>query len=282
MPGVAAAPETCYRHGDRSTRVRCTRCNRPICPDCMTPAAVGHHCPVCVAEGRREGRRARPIRLRRPQSAAMVLLGANVAVFLVELAMGGATDTRVLIRMGAMVPALVAEGEYWRLLTAIFLHVGLYHVAFNAFALVVFGSLVEQVYGTVRFLAIYFVSGFVASAASFAFGDLARVAVGASGAVFGLLGAWVAYNLRRRSLSLAQSNIQAALLLIGINLALGFVIPGIDNLAHMGGLAAGVAAGLAADGFGRRAVREASRVGGLLAVTLIGVVLVAWRVTALT
>ena len=124
----------------------------------------------------------------------------------------------------------------------------------------------------------YLVTGFAASAFSFAFGSPFRAAAGASGAVFGLLGAWLVYNLRRRSLSLARSNVQGALMLIGLNVAIGFVLPGIDNLAHLGGLAAGVAAGFAAEGFGPWRTRTLTQVGGLAVIAVAALGLAMWRI----
>jgi rhomboid protease GluP len=215
-------------------------------------------------------------------SAAQVLLGINVAVFLIEIALGGATDLGVLVRMGAMVPALVADGEYWRLAASMFLHVGLLHLLFNSFGLYVFGNLIETVFGRLRFLAVYFVSGITAGAASFAFGSSGRVAAGASGAIFGLLGAWLAYNWRRREMGLAQANIQGALVLVGLNLFLGFSVRGIDNIAHIGGLIAGAIAGLTAEGVGSRSVRVVSRVAGFALLIAASVSLVAWRVGVLS
>jgi membrane associated rhomboid family serine protease len=278
---MATQVETCYRHPDEVTRIHCTRCGRPICPRCMTPAPVGHHCPSCVEEGRRSVRRVRR-RLPRPRSVATAILGLNVAVFVVEMLLGGATNLRVLVDMGAMVPGLVAEGQWWRLFTAIFLHVGVFHLLLNSLGLYIFGSLIEQVLGSARFLAVYLVSGFCASAVSFAFGSPGAVAAGASGAIFGLLGAWLAFNFRRRSLSLARANAQGALILIAINVVFGLSIPGVDNLAHLGGLAAGIMAGFAAEGFGRRSVRTATVVGGFLLLLVLGVSLTAWRVAALS
>jgi rhomboid protease GluP len=207
----------------------------------------------------------------------MVLLGINVLVFLVEMALGGSTNPRVLVGMGAMVPGLIAQGEYWRLVTAMFLHIGIPHLLLNSLGLYIFGSVIEQVLGTARFLAIYLVSGFVASVASFTFGSPVALAAGASGAIFGLLGAWLAYNLRRRSLSLARANIQGALVLIAINVVFGLSVPGIDNLAHLGGLAAGVAAGFLAEGAGPRASRTTTAVGGLALMVLGAAALAAWR-----
>lgn len=278
---MATQVETCYRHPDEVTRVHCTRCGRPICPRCMTPAPVGHHCPSCVEEGRRSIPRARR-RLPRPRSAATAILGINVAVFVVEMLLGGATNLRVLVDMGAMVPGLVAVGQWWRLFTAMFLHVGVFHLLLNSLGLYIFGSLIEQVLGSARFLAVYLVSGFCASAVSFAFGSPGAVAAGASGAIFGLLGAWLAYNFRRRSLSLARANIQGAMMLIAINVVFGLAIPGVDNFAHLGGLAAGIGAGFAAEGFGRRSARTATVLGSFLLLVAIGVGLTAWRVAALT
>lgn len=273
---MAAQPETCYRHPSVETLVHCTRCGRPICPECMTPAPVGHHCPECVAAGRRAARR--PLRLRRPRSATTTLIGVNLAVFVVEVVLGGLRSLEVLVRMGAMVPLLVAQGEYWRLFTAMFLHAGPVHLAFNTLALYLFGNVVESALGTARFLAIYVVAGLFASAASFALSPVGAVAVGASGAVFGLLGAWLAFNLRRRSLSLAQSNIQGALLLIGINLALGFTLRGVDNVAHIGGLVAGVAAGFAAEGMGRGArARMATQLLGFGGLVAAAAAITLWR-----
>jgi membrane associated rhomboid family serine protease len=245
----------------------------------MTPAPVGHHCPTCVAEGRRAVRRARP-RLPRPRSATTALLVIIVGVFGLDVVLrlvGGIS----LIELGAMIPGRVADGEWWRLITATFLHVGVLHLALNAFGLYVFGSLVEDALGTVRFLAIYLVAGFAASAVSFAFGSPGVAAVGASGAVFGLLGTWLAYNLRRRSLSLARANIQWALMLVGLNLAFGLAVPGIDNLAHVGGLVAGALAGFAAEGVGRRRVRALTGATGFAAIVVAAAALTAWRAASL-
>jgi membrane associated rhomboid family serine protease len=280
-PPETAKPETCYRHPGQETLVHCTRCGRPICPECMTPAPVGHHCPACVTEARRSAPR-RPIRLRRPRSVTIVLLAVNVAVFAFSFLLsigGGRTET--LVRLGAMVPILVADGQFWRLVTAIFLHVNIVHLLLNSLGLAIFGNLVESVIGGGRMLAVYLVSGFVASAVSFAFGSVNSIAVGASGAIFGLLGTWLAYNLRRRQLSLARANVQGALLLIALNLVIGFSIPGVDNLAHVGGLVAGIIGGFAVDGFGRRGIRTASRIVGLVMLFLAGVALTAWRVAEL-
>ncbi len=245
----------------------------------MTPAPVGHHCPACVAEGRRGGRRSRPI-IPRPRSATTAILAVNVVVFGLDLVLGLAAGVR-LLEAGAMVPVLVARGEWWRLLTAMFLHVGLLHLALNSFGLYVFGNLVEQSLGTARMVGLYLVSGFVASAVSFAFGPAGVAAVGASGAVFGMLGAWLAYNLRRRSLSMARANVQWALMLIGINLVFGLSVPGIDNWAHIGGLLAGIVAGLGVEGLGHRGAGALVAVLTMVALVAGATALVVWRASSL-
>jgi rhomboid protease GluP len=209
----------------------------------------------------------------------------NIAMFGVELVTGaaggvfGGGSGRRLFDLGAMQPVAIAlEGQYWRLFSAMFLHASLLHILFNMYALFMFGFLIERSLGSVRFLAIYFVSGFLASVTSFAFGSPSSLGVGASGAIFGLLGAWVAYNVRRRGTALASANLQWAVMLILINLVLGFSVPGIDNLAHMGGLAAGVAAGWLAEGFGPRRTRPLVQAAGFGALIALGIGLTAWRV----
>jgi rhomboid protease GluP len=203
----------------------------------------------------------------------MGLVAAIALVFGLELALGATRSIRVLVDMGALVPSAVEDGQGWRLLTSIFLHANLFHLLVNAWSLYLFGSLAEGAFGTPRLAGIFLVTGFVASATSFAFGG--QVSVGASGAIFGLLGAWVSHNWLRRNLSMAQGNLRLAALIVAVNLFFGFSMPGIDNAAHLGGLAAGLAAGFAAEGVGRRGVRTASRIAGLALVAAAGVLLVA-------
>ena len=117
------------------------------------------------------------------------------------------------------------------------------------FALYLFGTVIERAFGTRQFLILYFLSGFLASVASYLFGPPLAPAVGASGAVFGLLGAWVAYNFRRRDTAVGAYQLRWALLMIGLNLVIGFSPAGIDNAAHIGGLMAGVACGAVLEGF---------------------------------
>jgi membrane associated rhomboid family serine protease len=285
--------ETCYRHPRVVTGVHCTRCGRPICPDCMTAAPVGYQCPECVREARQSAPRRR-VRIRfligRPGSITTALLVINIAVFVVEVALGGSgslfdgPSADKLIQLGAMVPPFIARTalpehyQFWRLITAMFLHIGLIHLAFNMYALYLFGYLIESAFGKPRYIAIYFVAGFLGNVTSFAFGDTIAVGAGASGAIFGLLGAWIAYNYRRRDSALAEANLRWALMLIILNTVIALGFHSIDWRAHLGGLVAGVAAGWLVEGFGPRQVRPLVQYGGLVALALIGVALTAWRV----
>ena len=274
--------------------MHCTRCGRPICPDCMTPAPVGYQCPDCVREAGRTAPRRR-VRVRfilgRPGSITTTLLVVNIAMFLVEVIYGGGGSLASgpnevkLFQLGALFPPAIAKTatfpqhyQYWRLVTAMFLHAGILHLALNMYALYLFGYLIEHAFGVARFVAIYFVAGFLASVTSFAFGPVLEVGVGASGAIFGLLGAWVAYNYRRRASALAAAQLQWALILIALNTVLAVSFRGIDWRAHVGGLVAGVFAGWLAEGWGPRRIRPFVQVGGMVALVVLGIAVTAWRV----
>jgi len=280
--------ETCYRHPRVVTGVHCTRCGRPICPECMNPAPVGYQCPDCVAEARRTAPRRR-VRVRflvgRPGSITTSLLVINVVMFVIETIMGGSgslfegPNILKLYQLGGLYPPAIAlSHQYWRLITPMFLHAGLIHLAFNSYALYLLGFLVEDAFGKPRFLAIYFISGFLASVTSFTFGPYLQVGVGASGAIFGLLGAWVAFNYRRRTSAMASANLRWALMLIGLNVILGLSIRGIDWRAHLGGLVAGILVGGVLEGFGPRNLRPFVQVGGVILLVAVGVALTAWRI----
>ncbi len=289
--------ERCYRHPNVETAVHCTRCGRPICPDCMIPAPVGHQCPDCVAEARREfrqgpGRRIAAANVRRNASVTMALLVIMGAVFLLEVAAGGAgslmngPSNLKLINLGGSIGVTqmpggelvgIATGQYWRLFTAMFLHAGLIHIAFNAYALWIFGTIVEQELGHVRFALIFFTTGLFASAASYAFGPYYAVGVGASGAIFGVFGAFVAYNYRRRHLAIAAARLRSALALVAINMLIAFTIPAIDWRAHVGGFIAGLAAGFVAEGVGTPSQRRTILVLGFAGILVAAIALVAWH-----
>jgi membrane associated rhomboid family serine protease len=280
----APTVEVCYRHPNEQTRVHCTRCGRPICPECMIPAPVGYQCPECVAQARREFRQGPGRPFRGGVNATKALLYAIGAVFVLEVVVGGPQSLlngpsfRRLIDLGALQPFLIADGQYWRLFSAMFLHAGLLHIGFNAYALWLFGSMIETNLGRTQMVLVYVVSGFLASAASYAFGPVETVGVGASGAIFGIFGAFIAYNYRRRHLALASANLRWAATLLLLNLFLAFGFGGrIDWRAHLGGLIAGLAAGAVAEGWGPRSQRRLVQVGGFVALVALGVALVVWR-----
>ena len=237
-PEVATSP-TCYRHPDRETWVRCTRCERPICPDCMKDAAVGFQCPECVAEGNKTVREARTTFGGRVSgntaAVTKVLLGLNIAIFVLQLA----TDGEITDRYKSFGYAIALGDEYYRLMTAAFLHAGVLHIAFNMYCLFLVGPPLEATLGRARYLTLYLLAAVGGSAASYVFSSPGVSGVGASGAIFGLFGAYlvVARRLNADARSIAT--------VVGINLVLGFVIPNIDWRAHIGGLVVGAAVGAA-------------------------------------
>ena len=174
------------------------------------------------------------------------LLAANVLIWIAMESSGGSEESDVLLDFGAMLGPLIANGEYWRLFTAMFLHVGLMHLLFNSLGLFIFGRLVERIYGPVQFAVIYVVAGLSGSVASYTLNPIA-IGAGASGAIFGVLGALAAFFVARRDVlgKMGRQHLSGIWAIAAINLFFGFVTPGIDNWAHMGGFVAGFAIGLA-------------------------------------
>jgi membrane associated rhomboid family serine protease len=284
-PPSGVTPEYCYRHPAVQTGVHCTRCERSICPDCMVSAPVGYQCPDCANRSKREfakggTRRAVTVGARRTTaSVTNVLIALTAAMFLVELALGGPNSllagpsVSVLARIGGafainsggngIVRGGIAMGQYWRLVSPMFLHAGIIHIAMNMYGLWLFGRILEDEMGSVRMLVIYFLSGIAGNAASFAFGPN-TVSIGASGAIYGLLGAFVAYNYQRRHLRFFRARLQAVMPWVVLNFVLSFSIPFIDWRAHLGGFVAGILAAYATEG-----VRSRDR--GRMAGSLLGV-----------
>ena len=176
-----------------------------------------------------------------------VLLGMLVVVFLAETVLSRSLNTTLpaLVTLGAQVNSLIADGAVWRLFTAMFLHIGIMHLAFNGWALFSLGREVEMFYGPTSFAVLYLVSGLIGNVAYYLFG-LDTLSAGASGAVFGLVGAEVAFFLCNRSLfgKLGRQRLSNLAGLIAINLLIGFTVSGINNLAHLGGLVSGLLLGL--------------------------------------
>ena len=274
--------EVCYRHPDVQTRVHCTRCERPICPDCMIPAPVGFQCPECVEEARREFRKGPGRPFRGGISVTKALLVAIAIPFVIEIVVGGPRalfdpSAQLLFDLGAMAPPAVANGQFWRLFTAMFLHAGLLHVALNAYFFWLFGRVVESVFGRTWMLLIFLVSGFLASVASYAFGPVLALAVGASGAISGVFGAFIAYNYRRRHLAANAANLRMALTVIVLNAFIAIAYSSIDWRAHVGGLVAGFALGYLADDAVPARQRAVARFAGVATLVALGIALVVWR-----
>jgi membrane associated rhomboid family serine protease len=273
---------TCYRHPDRETYVSCSDCGRPICHECMTPAPVGQCCPE--HSGKPQGTKRISAGVRRGAfegTGALVtktLLAANILVYVITAVQGAGLNSpggSLYLRWVLFGPA-VAQGDWWRLITSAFLHGSLLHIAFNMYFLWFVGSAVETALGRGRFLLIYFVSALAGSAGALV--DTPRtLVVGASGALFGLLGAALVLE-RQRNFVLGGS----ALGLIVINLVLSFTLSNISIGGHVGGLIGGVLCTLVLSKFGRGHAAY-SRVGlwgiaGVLGVGLLSLAVAYWRV----
>lgn len=187
-----------------------------------------------------------PMRLSLPLSRPLfswIVLALNVVIWLLMTFSGGSTDLRVLIRFGAKVPWLGAAGEYWRLFTAIFLHIGLLHLVFNSYALYSLGPQIESLFGRSRFLVLYLLSGLAGNVAGYVMSE--SVSAGASGAIFGLIGALAVYLARHRHIlgRRGQRALSNVVFIILYNLVLSLSVPGIDVFGHLGGLAGGLVIG---------------------------------------
>lgn len=239
---------TCYRHPSRETGVSCSNCGRPICPDCMTTTPVGMRCPECARQ------RTKVKRMRDISSVPQVtyaLIAMNVVAFLAEggsLSLNGEASGSVLTK-GALLgssedPHLigqgVAHGQLWRIVTGGFLHANLLHIGFNMWVLYYLGTMLEPALGRMKFGLLYAVS-LLAGALGALLVSPHVITVGASGAVFGLMGA-AAVEMRARQIPLMQSGVG---MLILINLVISFTLPGISWGGHVGGLIGGGLAALA-------------------------------------
>ncbi|OBF06416.1 rhomboid family intramembrane serine protease [Mycobacterium sp. ACS4054] len=235
-PDSPPAVPSCYRHPGRPTYVRCNRCERYICGDCMRNAAVGHQCVECVREGARTVRQPRTRFGGRQRSATPVLtyalIAINVVAFVVQMASGN------LEKQLTLWPPAVAGGEFYRLATAAFLHYGAAHLLLNMWALYVVGPPLEMWLGRLRFGALYALSGLGGSVLVYLLSPLDTATAGASGAIFGLFGATFVVGKR------LAFDVRWVMVVIAINLVFTFVAPAISSQriswqAHVGGLVTG-------------------------------------------
>jgi membrane associated rhomboid family serine protease len=281
----------CYRHPDRETGLACSECGRPICADCATFAPVGIRCPDHSGVRSSPGTRVkpRPVVRRAPGMAlatgnapiTKALIAINLAIYLVTAVQGtglnspnGALLSRFIL-VGSNVHGrffvpygdLAHDHQWYRLVTAMFLHASILHIAFNMYALWVIGRPVEQYLGTARYVGLYFVSGLAGSAGALLQSPFTPV-LGASGAIFGILGAMMILEWQVTG-SLAG---QAAAL-VAINLGLSFVIPGISWGGHVGGLIGGILIMLAYGHWGTRGRAQYGQLGlgGAVGLIVVGV-----------
>ena len=271
----------CYRHPDRETGVSCSECGRGICPDCMRFAPVGIRCPDHSGEKRGAARvvqRAQVQSVRTPGWVAKALVGGNVGIYLLQLAQGAPLNGTggSIFQNGALFGPLVADGDWWRLLTAAFLHYGPVHLAMNMLVLWWFGPTLEEALGSSRFLLLYVASGLAGSAGALLLSPNA-VTVGASGAIYGLFGAILVLE-RQGNYIFGGSVIP----LLVINFAITLFIPGISKGGHIGGFIGGALAILVMSRFGQKKVGYARMdvlgYAGLVAVGLLSVAVAYWKV----
>lgn len=223
------APTTCYRHPDRPAPLRCTRCGRPICLEDAVDAPVGWLCPEDAQVPARQAAAARSATAR----LTVVLVAANVLLYLAQQSVAGVTNAGILFG-----PA-VAAGEWWRIVTGGFLHASLIHIGFNAYLLWALGNMLEPAVGARRFGAIYAAGLFGGSAGALLLSWTAPT-LGASGAVFGLMGAAMV-GMRRRGVNPWRTSIGT---LVILNLVFTFASPGISIGGHLGGLVGGALAAM--------------------------------------
>jgi membrane associated rhomboid family serine protease len=288
-PATGEPPVTfCYRHPLRETAIRCVRCNRPICPDCMRPASVGFQCPDDVRLGQATVRAPRTLAGARPGGSDRPLLtwsliAVNVACY-VATAVGSADGvnqnhtTRLFEDLQLQPIAVADHGEFYRLITSAFLHYGLLHLVLNMLALALVGPYLERLLGWWRYLSVYLLAALGGSVGVYLFGSALTPVVGASGAIFGLFAACL---LLVKQLGLDLRTLVATIVL---NFVFTFTVPDISKLGHVGGFVVGGLAALAITGLPNRRPTivptrvQAAGLGGLFVILLL---LVVWRTAVL-
>ncbi len=247
---------TCYRHPNRETGVSCSNCGNPICPDCMTPTPVGMRCPDCA---RQKTRTATLASMAVEPYATYVLVAINVLIYFAASSSGKTYEQLVLWG------PFVDQGEWWRLITSGFLHTETWHIILNGLALFWLGRMIEPALGHARFLAIYF-SSLLCGSLGVMILSPDTPTLGASGAVYGLLGAAIVMA-RNRNIDLIQSGLVPILVL---NLGLTIVLSSSLSLGgHVGGLIGGLISTFAVEELARR--QRNSLIPGIVACAVIGI-----------
>ncbi|MER8037480.1 rhomboid family intramembrane serine protease [Streptomyces hydrogenans] len=284
-----SGPPHCYRHPGTETGIRCTRCEKPICPECMISASVGFQCPDCVRTGSGTGHAADANQARTlaggrvrtdDRLVTKVLIGICVLVYGLVLILGDRFVDELVLIGYAYNPLLgevvgVADGEWYRLLTATVLHQEPWHILFNLLGLWVIGGIVEPELGRSRYALLCLLSGLSGSVLAYVVAAPNQPSLGASGIVYGLIGAWVVLARRRRH------DMRPVVLFVALSLLMTFTRPGISWEAHVGGLVAGVLVTYALVG-APRSRRELIQYGACGLVLLIDVGVAMARTFALT
>lgn len=226
---------TCYRHPERSTRLRCSECDRPICPDCSYDASVGQRCPECHKNiGTTQVSRMRDIGALTGAPVTRFLLIAIVAGYLGQSAITG-FEAPLIQTVGA-----IDRNEIWRLVTTAFLHGGLFHLALNGYALYLLGPPIERAVGRLPYAALWVASALGGGVAVHLIGGYSAV-VGASGALFGLFGYFLIVGIKQRHTPAGRGLLRQFGFLLLINAAAPILIPIISWQGHLGGLLTGMA-----------------------------------------
>ncbi len=241
MEPTETSVPVCYRHPNRITGLACSRCGKSICVECSNDAAVGQLCPECAAStGRHKVVRARTL-YQKPSfqtaPASFSILGVTTAIYVIGM-FSTQADAWLFLSF-AQFNALVAVGEWWRIFTAALLHANLLHIGFNMYALYLFGPRLEQQVGSSSFAALYVAAAGTGGLVSYLVGDPNQISIGASGAIFGLFGAWLFASWKMRHTPGGRSMFNQLFVLLAINVVIS-LMPGIDWRAHLGGLLVGM------------------------------------------
>ena len=297
---------TCYRHPGRESHIRCQRCDRPICPECMRDAAVGFQCVECVKQGAKQTRSGRTayggLRPTDASTTSIALIALNVAVWIAIVVTGwrgsrlvdllaltpqgrcearggyfpGIDEAQCSAAVGGTFVDGVASGAYWQVVTVMFTQIEVWHIGFNMLALWVLGPQLEVAVGRARFLALYLLSGLAGSALVLWAADQYGSTVGASGAIFGLMGALLVLAYK------VGGDVRGILTWIGINFLITFVfVSNISWQGHLGGFVGGLACAAVLVYAPRGPQRARIQVAGLTAIGAVLAVAIVVRILAL-